>query len=136
MTRKRKKGGPEYRLTIAPHLSERDQKYHTVITLQTFMVFSSFRYELSVNEERKDNTIHLKILGLRTPQLSLPSTGPAQFSREYDDLHGMYDIAVEGLDGSINTFSVKISPPHIEVLTSPHDRFVEIVPNVTPASTR
>lgn len=136
MTRKKKKEGPEYRLIISPHFSEREQKYHTMITIETSMVFSSFRYELSVEEERNDNRIHLKVLGLRTPRLSLPAAGPALFSREYNDLRGTYDIAVEGLDGRVNSFSVKISPKHVEVLKSPHERFVEIVPAMTAASTR
>jgi hypothetical protein len=127
MSRKKGPEGPEYRLLISPHRDEFDQKNTTVIQLETVKAFSNFQYELSVRETLTDNTIHFKVLGLQTPQLSLPSTGHARFIREFDNLNGTYKLAIEGLDGRVNTFSLRITPKQVKVLSAPDHPFVEIL---------
>ena len=97
---KKKGPAPEYRLSVIPAGSHRGSAGVTLIVLRTATSFANFRYALSVDERRDGNTIHLKVLGLRPPPLDLPSSGPAEFTREYEGLHGRYRIVVEGLDGS------------------------------------
>jgi hypothetical protein len=118
----------EYRLSITPQFNLREQKYKTLVLLETTTFFSSFRYELLVKEtmDRNSNTITYAIHGLKTPQLSLPAAGHAQFVREYEDLHGTYTIVVRGLDGTANSFSVRISPKKVWILQSPTKRFVDM----------
>src|SRR3990172_8668266 len=99
----------EYRLFIMLQFLEREQRYTTMFVLQTTRVFSSFQYEISVKERLEGKAIHFKILGLRTPRLSLPAFGHARFSTEYEGLRGTYMVHVEGLDGTVNSFTVKIT---------------------------
>ena len=117
----------EYRLTLAPHVNERRLQPTTLLTIETTKAFASFRYELSVREQADKRTLHFRILGLKAPQLSLPASGTAQFIREYDDLHGTYEITVERLDGKTNTFSVSITQKNIKVLRSPKTPFIEVI---------
>ncbi|MBI5472917.1 MAG: hypothetical protein HY961_11285, partial [Ignavibacteriae bacterium] len=98
-----------------------------LLTIETSKAFASFRYELSVEEQSDKRSMHFKILGLKAPQLSLPASGTAQFVREYEDLHGKYDITVERLDGKTNTFTVSISEKQIKILSSPKNPFIELV---------
>ncbi len=117
----------EYRLTLAPHTNERRQQPTILLTIETTKAFASFRYELSIKELSEKRSLHFKILGLKAPQLSLPASGTAQFTREYDDLHGKYEITVERLDGKTNTFSVSITQKNIKILSSPKNPFIEVI---------
>jgi hypothetical protein len=126
MPPRQKKDGPEYRLLITPEFNEREQRYKTLFVLETVQMFSTFRYELSVQEMNEGKKIHFKIIGLNAPQLTLPAAGHAQFSREYDNLRGVYEVSIEGLDGTLDTFSVKITPEKIKLLKVPPASFVEL----------
>ncbi|MEO8167686.1 MAG: hypothetical protein ABI623_05515 [bacterium] len=117
----------EYRLTIAPHVNERRQIPTVLITIETMKAFASFRYELSVQEKRNGKKILYTILGLKTPQLSLPASGTAQFIQEYDDLKGKHTIEVESLDGTTNEFTVNFTQKKMKVLSSPQTPFIELV---------
>ncbi|HEX9006591.1 MAG TPA: hypothetical protein VF889_04820 [Bacteroidota bacterium] len=119
--------GPEYRLLIAPRFNELGQKHTTIVELETVKTFASFQYELSVRETITNRSVHLKVLGLRTPHLSLPATGHARFTREFDDLKGVYNVTVEGLDGRTNTFQVRITQSQVKVLDAPASPFIELV---------
>ena len=124
----RKKAGTlEYRLFITPQFNEREQRYATLFVLQTTKFFSSFQYEISVKEHVDGKSVHIKILGLRTPQLSLPAFGHAHFSKEYEGLRGTYVINVEGLDGAVNSFTVKIAQKKVSLVRSPSKRFVDVI---------
>jgi hypothetical protein len=117
----------DYRLTISPHVNERQNTPTTVITIETTKAFASFRYELSVKEETNGKEIRYTILGLKAPQLSLPASGTAQFRREYEHLKGKCTILVESLDGTTNEFAVNISGENIRILKSPKTPFIELI---------
>ena len=131
---KKKLDEPEYLLRIAPTYVEREQKYKTLLILETTKLFSNFRYDLSVREEFDKKSLHFKVLGLRPPQLSLPAVGRARFVREFDNLRGTYDVAIEGLDGRVNTFSVKFTSKKMQLLKSPASPFVDIIIDQSPIS--
>ena len=126
---------PEYRLRIGPTYVEREDKFKTLLILETTRLFSNFRYDLSVREEFDDKTLHFKVLGLKPPQLSLPAVGHAQFTRTFDNLRGTYEISIEGLDNKVNTFSVKFTPKKMQLVKSPTDPFVELIIEQSPIST-
>ena len=121
------KNSIEYRMLIVPHFNERTQKHTTLVVLETAKSFASFQYEISVRQSKDRNRLSYKILGLTAPQLSLPAAGHAHFEMEYDDLAGSYDLEIEGLDGTVNVFSVKISSDKVELLKSPPKRFIDVV---------
>ncbi len=127
MAKAKKTNEFEYRLTLSPHVNERRQIPTVLITIETTKAFASFRYELSVQQQRNGKEIRYTILGLKAPQLSLPASGTAQFEHEYDDLKGKYTIVVESLDGTANEFTVNITQKQIKVLTSPKTPFIEVV---------
>jgi hypothetical protein len=122
-----KERGHEYRFFISPHLNERLQQQTTLITIETTKLFASFRYELSVNEEQKGKTLRYNILGLKAPQLDLPSSGSARFVREYEQLKGTYHIEVVSLDGTVNSCDVSITKKAITLLKPLTSSFVEFV---------
>jgi hypothetical protein len=117
----------DYRLRISPFFDERNQKYMTRFTLETTQSFASFVYDLSVQERMEGNTIRWKIQGLKPPHLSMPSSGHARFERAYDALKGTYDITVESIDGRNNTFRIQAAKNSLKVLTSPREKFVDLV---------
>jgi hypothetical protein len=117
----------EYRLFIMPQFNEREQRFTTMFVLQTTKFFSSFQYEISMKERVEGKAVHFKILGLRTPQLSLPAFGHAHFTKEYEGLRGTYMIHVEGLDGTVNSFTVRITQKKIVLVKAPPRRFVDVV---------
>lgn len=117
----------DYRLRVSPLFKEEDQRYTTKFVLETTQSFASFIYDLSVNEHREENKIYWKVLGLKPPQLSIPSAGHATFEREYDDLDGVYDLVLQGLDGKTNTFTFQISPRKVQLLRSSKEKFAELV---------
>ncbi len=114
-------------MLITPFFNERAQKFTTLVILATSKSFASFRYELSVEEHVKKNHIKYKVLGLKAPGLSLPAAGHARFVREYEDLHGIYRLVVQGLDNKEYKCAVKISPSEVKVLKSPTGQFMEVV---------
>jgi hypothetical protein len=127
MARKGTHSGTDYRLLIAPRFNDLAQKYTTVVQLETVKTFASFQYELSVRETVTKGSMHFKVLGLRTPQLSLPATGHARYEREYEDLKGTYSVTVEGLDGKANTFQVRIARNQVKVLGAPGNAFIDVI---------
>jgi hypothetical protein len=119
----------EYRLLVTSRFHEREQRHKTRVLLETTKAFASFQYELSVQATREDRTLRYRILGLSAPSLSLPASGPARFEREYDDLQGTFDVVIEGLDGSANTFTFDVAPGAVRIVHQPKEAFVELVPD-------
>lgn len=128
----RLRASAEYRLTISRELNERDGRHVTAFLLQTERQFASFRYEISVGEDLGEGTIGLTILGLRTPQLSLPSSGPAEFRRVYDHPDGPYEVRVTGLDGTVAMFAMEVRGNTVAITRKPPEGFLDVV---TPART-
>ncbi len=122
----------EYRLSITSVPSERAQRCTTMFLLETTRQFASFRYDLAVREWVQGNTIRLTVTGLKTPHLSFPTNGPAQFRQEYDNLRGTYEIVIEGLDHKVNAFTVEIEGASARVVKQPANPFVELLVTGSP----
>ena len=80
-----------------------------------------------MGEEMRGKELRFAILGLRAPQLSLPSTGTAQYIREYEKLKGKFDIVIENQNRTSNIFSLNITKKSITVLKSPKTPFIELI---------
>ena len=117
----------DYRLVIAPFRSERENKERVLFRLETTKHFTSFQYEISVEESLADDVIRYSILGLKAPRLSLPSTGPAVFQKEYAGLQGKYQLIFESLDGTKTTFPVTIGKDFVRLGKTPPAGFIEVV---------
>lgn len=117
----------EYRLLIAPHLNERLQKKTVVVSIETTRLFASFRYELSLREERSEKSFRYVILGLRAPQLDLPSSGSARSVREYELAAGRYQFEVVSLDGTVDSCEVLVGKDFTLSLKPKKSTFVEFV---------
>jgi hypothetical protein len=127
MPKRKKEHPPDYRLTVAPHINERTSRLVTLFVLETAQSFAAFRYELTVEEKSEGKAITFRILGLKTPSLSLPSSGQARFSREFENLRGTYTVTIVGLDGNPVTCSLKISEKRVEVVRPPSAKSVVLV---------
>lgn len=118
---------PEYRLFVAPLFDDATRRVGTAIRLETSKVFASFQYELSVKETEDPPRLHLKVLGLKTPPLSLPATGHAQFAREYENLSGEIEVTVEGIEGKQGTVRLLVSSHDVQILHQPKAAFLEVI---------
>lgn len=117
--------GVEYRLSVGPTVDERTGAAKTLFVLETVRQFSAFRYEISVRDEVADREVRFAILGLKTPGLSLPASGPAEFRRAYA-LEGEYAVSVRGLDGSTVTFPLSVRNGQPRLGRLPASSFVDI----------
>jgi len=117
----------EYHLSITRKFDERLQGFKTVFLLETKRLFASFRYELAVQETIEDKTIRFAITGLKPPALSIPSSGPARFRREFSNLNGVYKVVIEGLDHSVNSFSIRISQKGLHLVKADPHPFTELL---------
>jgi hypothetical protein len=126
-TAPQKSAEPEYRLLVVPQLAERTQRMTTLLVLETAKSFATFRYELSVQEHFQPPSIRIVVAGFKTPRLDLPSSGPAQYRTVFEGLDGVCEVTIEGIDGRINTFSLRVAPTKVSVLKAPRKPFVQIV---------
>jgi len=134
--RKGKQEAPEFRLAVSATINERTGKPATLVVLQTTKSFSTFRYALAVDDRLENDALVLKVLGLRTPSLDLPATGPAQFLKEYDGLAGDIRIVVEGLDGSHSSIGARITPGRVTLTAPVSGRALEVdIPQANPTQT-
>ena len=135
--RRDKQESAEFRILVAPAVNERTGRPTTVVVLQTTKTFSTFRYVLAVEDRLEGSALTLKVLGLRTPNLDLPSTGPAEFRKEYEGLPDELRITVEGLDGSHSTIGTRISPDRVTLTTALSGRALEVdIPSANPPTDR
>jgi hypothetical protein len=98
----------------------------TRIILETTKTFATFRYELSIGEKIAPGLIQLSVLGFKTPHLTLPQSGSARYQHDYEGLKGLYTLVIEGIDGRVNTFTIRISAKKVEIVKSPRSPFVEL----------
>jgi hypothetical protein len=124
--RKAKSAVPEFRLLVAATVNERTGRPTTLVVLQTTKSFSTFRYTLAVDDRLESGALLLRVLGLRTPSLDLPATGPAEFRKEYEGLSGDIRIDVEGLDGSHSSISTHITPDRVTLTVPVSGRALEV----------
>jgi hypothetical protein len=124
--RKEKHALPEFRLLVAAAVNERSSRPTTLVVLQTTKSFSTFRYTLVVDDRLENDALLLRVLGLRTPPLDLPATGPAEFRKEYEGLSGDVRIVVEGMDGSYSSISTHITPGRVTLTAPVSGRALEV----------
>lgn len=115
---------PEYVLRIFHHLDERTNKKAIVFAIETLKVFTSFKYEVLLEDKRSRNEIILKILGLHAPAMLMPAKGPAVGQREYVDLKGTYHVRINKMGKELNEFLVEISPKQIKIKDNPIKSFI------------
>ncbi len=120
----------EYRLLITRHYKERELKTVTLVAIRTVIEFTNFLYEIIVEPILEAHSLHLKIHGLRAPQVSIPGTGPAKSATEFDDLKGHYIVTVTKPGGEENSFEVFISRENVKVEKSPRKKFVDLVTTI------
>jgi hypothetical protein len=119
----------EYRLLITPRYKEREKCYVTLIALRTTTEFSSFHYEIIADPVLTGDTLRIPIRGLRAPHLSIPGSGPAVFSREYQGLSGRYTVIVQKLDKEEARFEVELGENSVNVIAAPEKSYIDIVTN-------
>ena len=121
-----KKRDPDYTLNIFHYYDEKTKRNVVVFLIQTTKIFTSFRYEILLEDKLAGYDINLKITGLHIPELLMPQVGPAQGRRDYADLEGTYRVIATKQDKTINEFSVDISPSTINIKHKPQKSFILI----------
>lgn len=127
---KKKSGATEvtnnFNLFISSKYNELIKKYITTFRLETSQTFTTFRYDIDVEETFYENQINYKLVGLKTPRLLVPGGGPAVFEKEYASLKGKYVLKIIGLDDRESIFGINVSKNKIKILTTPNDIFINI----------
>ncbi len=103
-----------------------------VIAVETIKEFSSFNYEILLQERRDGSTIHLKILGLNTPTSVMPGVGPARGIRIHRQLEGRVAIIVSKPEGEANHFEFEVDKRTISLSQMPEQPFVIFSPDPVP----
>jgi hypothetical protein len=116
----------EYRMLIQPTFDETLKKHGTAFLIETVKQFSSFSYEVVVEETRTDNHLSWSLHGLRAPELLMPSFGGAQFHKVYFDLKGSYTFTLKKIDGDLNEFGLKILPTSVVTMDFAGKPFVSV----------
>ncbi len=127
MKKPRAPGTPEYRLLVVPVVNERTQRPMIRVVLETTRIFASFRYDLTVREERAGRSLTYTVQGISAPRLDLPSAGPARFVRDYEDLSGTWTFTVNGLDGSTGKCTLRISPKQVKMPKDGAQGSIEVI---------
>jgi hypothetical protein len=122
----KKKKDPDYTLNIFHHYEEKIRRDVVVFLVQTVRIFTSFRYEILLESEVSNHNINIKITGLHVPELLMPQTGPARARRDYENLEGIYRLAVIKQDRTVNEYSVKFTSSTVEIVGKPRDPFILI----------
>ena len=120
MARRARTVGAEYRLVFSPTTNPHSHTPSIRVALETAQAFAAFRYGLSVHEQREGTRVQYEIRGLAAPDLSLPGAGHAGFVRSYDDLWGNCEFRVHGLDGTVSSCVVRLTPGRAEIVTKPN----------------
>jgi hypothetical protein len=102
-------------MLIQPTYDETLKKAGTLFLIETVKQFSSFSYEVVVEETRDDKHLTWALHGLRAPELLMPSFGGAQFKKVYFDLRGVQTFILKKIDGEVNEFKLKISSTSVAV---------------------
>ncbi|MDE3057718.1 MAG: hypothetical protein KGJ59_07165 [Bacteroidota bacterium] len=123
---KKKHKGLEYRVLVTPTFDETLKKAGTLFLIETVKQFSNFNYEVVVEDHRLNETTIWSLHGLRTPELSMPSVGAAQFRKIYFDVKGKHNFILRKADGEENLFTMKISPSSVSILIQPEHLFASI----------
>jgi len=119
MARRARTVGADYRLVFTPTTNPHSQTPLMRVALETAQAFATFRYGLTVDEQREGGQIQYTVRGLAAPDLSLPGAGRAGFVHEYSDLWGMCTVHVRGLDGTVSSCTVRLTPGRAELITKP-----------------
>lgn len=117
----------EYRVLMLQQLDDREKEIVTMVAIRTTIEFKNFLYEIIVEPIVSDRTLHLKIHGLRAPQVTIPGTGPAKFSTTFSKLSGNYNLIIAKPNGEENTFGVAISKDFVTVEPNLNKKFVDVV---------
>jgi len=113
-------------MLIQPTYDETLKKAGTMFLIETVKQFSSFSYEIVVEETREDKLLTWALHGLRAPELLMPSFGGAQFRKVYFDLKGVQTFILKKIDGEMNEFKLKISPSSVTVQSIAGKPFVSV----------
>ncbi len=103
----KKKQTIEYRLMISPAYDEIRKKEKTVFLFETVKEFSTFNYKISIGYELNDKILSFRLMGLQTPDFTMPSFGPARKRIELPRLHGTHEVVITKIDGTQNSFKLK-----------------------------
>ena len=117
----------EYRVLIMREMNEREKRMVTRVSLRTTIEVRNFLYEIIVEPILDGRTLHLKIHGLRAPQVTIPGTGPAKYSTTFGDLDGTYAVIITKPNGDENAFEIRITDKLVVLEESPRKRFADLV---------
>jgi hypothetical protein len=121
-TRKRK--DPDYTLNVFHHISEETKKRGILFLVQTTKIFVSFRYEILLADEVGAQSVRLRILGLHTPELLMPNSGPARGWKFYTNLSGLLHVDITKQDKSVSEFDVTIDDHRVLIQNAPKNSFI------------
>src|SRR6266542_3020960 len=89
----------DYILNISKEYESILKKEYITFRIQTTKEFLTFKYQLKIDTELKDNKLIFHIIGFKAPKGDLSNPGYAEFEyRLYDFKYEQYNIIVERKD--------------------------------------
>jgi hypothetical protein len=116
----KKNSAVEYHLAIRMVLDEATRKHGLIFLLETIKQFGNFNYEIAVDEVFDGKTLFWTLHGLKAPELSMPSSGSAQFRKVHYDLPGRFHFVLRKTDGSEGAFDCETRGPRIAIKNIVH----------------
>jgi hypothetical protein len=124
---KPKKKAFEFLFTIFPTYDELNKIDLITIQIQTVQEFTNFRYELQVKETFNEDGMNFQIKGIKTPDLLIPSGGPAVFSQTYQRFEGEKQLSIVNMEGTVNSFKLKFLKNKILLSEDRDQSFIDVV---------
>lgn len=109
----------EYRVFVYFQFDKLQNKQFYVVSIETIKEFSSLNYEISVDVQKKKNSIDISLRGLNTRLSYIVKPQPARTDLFFEDLFGKHEINLVKQDGSINTgvYDFNIFKKQIDLLS-------------------
>jgi hypothetical protein len=102
----KKKDAIEYTAKTYFKYDKVQKKQFYVVSIYTVKEFSFLTYEISVNVNKKKNSIEISLLGLNARQSCFVEAKNAFTDLYFENLYGPHTLAFIKQDGSINSFLI------------------------------
>lgn len=108
----------EYICKASFQYNQAEKKQFVVFSIETIVEFTSFAYEISVEELREKDQLYLILMGLKAQSNIVPGVQPAKKEINIDDLVGEITVNLVKQDGSMNAgiYKLNIYSKEIELI--------------------
>ena len=120
----------DYLMYVSREYDDIIKKEFISFGIQTTKEFLTFKYQLKIDTELRDNKLTFHIIGFKAPRGELSNPGYAEFEyRLYDFNYEQYNVQIERKDAGKVKFNLKLRKSKtkpIELSSIPRESFIAI----------